>query len=139
MTSMDSVPVGDRTLGELQWLPPRRQHIAARAAADALPPEAVAHRLGDFIFIHHADLENADRRLWVVVRLPDPDVNGRPSAIEPIHVGLADGTVRKLVYLELPVELETQNEHRGALSLPPLPDLTTITQDSPAIPPQDDP
>ena len=101
---------------------------------DAMPANVVAHRFGDFVFVYHgAALNTWDAQLWTVVMIPDPDVNGTPAANDPIYIGTAGYTVSEITFSQLPAQIRQQNQHRATLGLPPLPDLTTVTHDKPAV------
>jgi len=135
-TTESAVPVAETTLDQLELLPPNRQRMAAQAAADALPENVVAHRLGDFVFTYHgAQLNRMDPQLWTVVMLPDPTVNGPPAAGDPVHIGANDQTVSEITFGELAEALKQQNAYRATLGLPPLPDLITVTHENPATAP----
>ncbi|MHC5022758.1 MAG: hypothetical protein ACYTGG_02440 [Planctomycetota bacterium] len=123
------VPVGDTDLEQVSLLPVNRQRLAIQAAADALPPDVIAHRVGDFVLTHHGmNLSNPDGRLWLVVLWPDPDLNAPPNSIV---VGRADGTTR-LHGVPLTQALSQQNQVRSENGLPPLPDPATVTHGRPA-------
>ena len=74
-----------------------------------------------------------DPQLWIVVMLPDPDVNGPPNANDPIYLATADYSVTQTTFGQLPAQIKQQNQHRATLNLPPLPDLTTVTHAKPAV------
>ena len=84
---------------------------------------------------HGATLSPVDSNLWVVVMLPDPAVNPTPGPSDSIHIGMGGYQVTEVTFGELPELLKKQNQHRASLKLPPLPDLTTITHDKPAVAP----
>jgi len=50
-----------------------------------------------------------------------------------IEVGLADKSVTMFQVANLAARTKTQNVYRKAIGLPPLPDLTTVTHDAPAV------
>jgi hypothetical protein len=132
----ENVPFGDGTLADLDQLEPGRRSSAIAAVASSMPAGVVAHRLGDYVFTYHgADLSSADPRLWIVVMMPDPATSGPFPPRRQIHIGLADGTARSVAIEMLPAELRGQNELRRSQGLPPLPDLTTVTHDAPAVEP----
>jgi hypothetical protein len=104
-----------------------------------LQSELLRNRFGDYIFVHHgADLSTHDPNLWVVVMLPDPDVNGGPGPDTPVQIGMNDHSVQTLTFSELAMALKEQNEYRIELALPPLPDLATVTHACPALGPAGD-
>ncbi len=41
--------------------------------------------------------------------------------------------LEKIEFRELAERMKKQNEYRNAMDLPPLPDLTTVTHDKPAV------
>ncbi|MCI0631491.1 MAG: hypothetical protein L0Y44_12645, partial [Phycisphaerales bacterium] len=128
------IPIGDTNLDRLQYAPLGRQREAVQAAATALPPGTIAHRVGDYVFTYHGmSPTNPDPGLWIVVLSPDPDsVAALPNA--PVPVGFADGTARPL-YGSFTSNLVAQNSLRATHGLPPLPDPATITHTSPATAP----
>jgi hypothetical protein len=127
-----SVPVADTTLDKFERLPPNRRKIAAQAAAKSLPPNTIAHRMGDFVFTYHGiNLNNADPTLWLVVLIPEPGPGGTPSAIRAV-VGQADGSSRAIIG-SFAGELAAQNSLRKSAGLPALPDLATVTHQAPAV------
>lgn len=123
------------TLDQLQWMAPNRQKLKADAVAAALPANAVAHRLGDFVFTYHGvDYVNGDGALWLVVSCPDPDVNVvNPGTL--IVVGCLDGTVQTYSGSMPATALAAQNQLRNAEGLPPLPDPLAVTHAAPAVAP----
>ncbi len=133
-TTPADIPVGDGTFQDFINSSRSSQLGAIKDAIDAMPSNVVAHRFGDFVFTYHgAALNSWDTRLWVVVMLPDPDVNDPPSVNDPIYVGTADYNVTQTTFGQLPTQIRWQNQHRATLGLPPLPDLTTVTHDKPAV------
>ena len=139
-TTMDEVPVCNITLEDFTNLPRLNQARFAKQAADNLPDNVVAHRLGDFVFTYHGiDPTNADPELWLVVLASDPDANSQMN-IELVSIaGLSDGTTSMLSGA-LPsdpekrkLELKSQNELRATYGLPPLPDPSTVTHTQPAM------
>ncbi len=133
-TSQERVGVGETTLEQFELLDSDLQSEIAEAAADALPGNTVAHRMGDFVFTYHGiGFANADGELWIVVMSPDPDVNPSQSPSGMVSVGKADGTVTNFTVNQMAVQLQGQNAIRVASDLPPLPDLATVTHDAPAV------
>jgi len=130
------IPVGDLNLKDFLAASSSVQFKAAAGVLDDLPANLVAHRLGDFVFTYHgAALNSMDPQLWTVVMLPDPTVNGPPAAGDPVHIGANDQTVSEITFGELAEALKQQNAYRATLGLPPLPDLTTVTHEKPAVAP----
>ena len=133
-TTPADIPVGDGSLQGFINSSRSFQFGEIKAAIDAMPSNVVAHRFGDFVFTHHgAALNTWDSQLWIVVMLPDPDVNGPPNASDPIYIATADYGVTQTIFGQLPAQIQQQNQHRATLGLPPLPDLTTVTHDQPAV------
>jgi len=133
-TTPADIPVGDGTLQDFINSSRSSQLGEIKDAIDAMPSNVVAHRFGDFVFTYHgAALNTWDTQLWVVVMLPDPDVNGTPNARDPIYIATADYSVTQTTFGQLPAKIQRQNQHRATLGLPPLPDLTTVTHDKPAV------
>ncbi len=133
-TRMTTIPVGDISLAEFLKLPVGQRLTIAGQLLDQIPSELVAHRFGDFIFTYHgASPSDDDPNLWMVVMLPDPDVNGRPAPARAVLLGTGDMAVEKIAFRELAERMKKQNEYRAAMDLPPLPDLTTVTHGKPAV------
>ena len=55
------------------------------------------------------------------------------SSSDSVFVGTDDYTVFTTTVGQLPARTKTQNQFRATLGLPPLPDLTTVTHDQPAV------
>lgn len=126
--------IGDVTLAELSSFNDHQLDNFAQDAIDALPSNVIAHRLGDFVFTYHGmDAKNVDPRLWIVIQWPDPDDAPPPRPNEHIAVGHATVAVETISLPEWPTRLAEQNALRESLSLPPLPDPSTITHGSPAV------
>ena len=131
-TSTSDVPVAGGTLADMQTAGPNRRLLMAQAAADALPEDVVAHRVGDFVFVHHGiDLTVGDGELWLVVLAPDPVVNVNAPSME-IHVGLLGGPIEIIDARRRTEALAEQNALRTAAGLASLPDPFTVTHDAPA-------
>ncbi|MBP7745162.1 MAG: hypothetical protein KA383_03445 [Phycisphaerae bacterium] len=134
-TFEEDVAVGSVRLDELEELSLAQANAAADAAARALPPRTIAHRLGDFVFTYHGlDLTQADPELWVVIRQCDPEAN--PGTTMPfVFVGRADGTVLRFTADQFRARRAEQNELRASHDLAPLPDPATVTHTRPAVAP----
>jgi hypothetical protein len=133
-TTPTDIPVGDGTFKDFTSSSRSTQFGLVKDAMESIPPGIVAHRFGDFIFTYHgATLNTWDAQLWTVVMIPDPDVNGARAANDPIYIGTAGYTVSQITFSQLPAQIKQQNQHRATLGLPPLPDLTTVTHDKPAV------
>ena len=133
-TTPADIPVAGGTLQDFRAMSRSGQLGAAKAAIDALPANVVAYRFGDFIFTYPgAVLNTTDASLWVVVMLPDPSVNPGLAPTKPVTIGTAGYTVVTTTVGQLTAMTQRQNKHRATLSLPPLPDLATVTHDQPAL------
>jgi hypothetical protein len=133
-TTTDDIPVAATTLAGLVMQTPNRQTLATQAAADALPDDVVAHRVGDFVFTYHGlDLLGGDPGLWIVLSSPDPDAGPHPNAGGLTTVGLLDGSV--VTYfdaVEFATALQDQNALRLDNGVQGLPDPSTVTHGTPA-------
>ncbi len=116
---------------------PEQQLQWARDAAAALPPNVIAHRVGDFVFTYHGfDLSPpTDTRLWTVIESPDPDTNPGWAPGLSVAVATADGTAHEIATATFPAFLANQNAVRAEHGLPPLPDPATVTHAHPAAAP----
>ena len=133
-TYTEDIPVDDATLDDFETLTSTERRSAVANMLDAMPENVVAYRFGDYVFTYPgADLSAPDNLLWIVVMLPDPDVNDPLTTWQTIEVGLANQTVTTFQVRYLAEQIRTQNVYREALGLPPLPDLTTVTHDAPAV------
>ena len=133
-TYTEDIPVDGATLDDFENLNSVERRAAASNVVDALPENLVAYRFGDYVFTYPgADLSEPDNLLWVVVMLPDPDINGPLVPWQSIEVGLADKNVTIFQVKALAMQTETQNVYRASIGLPRLPDLTKVTHDAPAV------
>ncbi|MCH8913015.1 MAG: YIP1 family protein [Planctomycetes bacterium] len=133
-TYTEDIPVDNATLDEFENLTATERRVAVANVLDAMPKNLVAYRFGDYVFTYPgADLSAPDNLLWVVVMLPDPDVNRPLAPWQSIEVGLADKSVTIFQVANLAMQTESQNVYRASIGLPPLPDLTTVTHDAPAV------
>jgi hypothetical protein len=124
------VPVGSGTLQDFIDASLQRQTSIAKSVAASLPPNVIAHRLGDYVFTYHGiDFNKADRRLWVIVLAPAK----QKKPPQTMHVALADGTTMSFPAASLAKELTDQNSLRAKKGLPPLPDPSTVTHTKPAV------
>ncbi len=99
---------------------------------DPLPPDVVAHRVGDFVFTWHGiDAANPPAELWLII---EHDLSDAGIGAEPCYARRADGVVVTLYPNSsfTAQRLQDQNDARAAHNLPPLPDPTTVTQQEPA-------
>ncbi len=133
-TTAVDIPLGAGTLQDFSGLSRSDQFGAVKAAIDGLPPNLVAYRFGDYVFTYPgATLNAGGTSLWVVVMLPDPDVNPAPALTDSVFIGTGGYTVLTTTVGQLPAMTTTQNQYRSSLGLPPLPDLTKVTHDRPAV------
>ncbi len=133
-TYTEDIVVDGVTLDEFANLTSAERRAAAANVLDAMPENVIAYRFGDYVFTYPgADLSAPDNLLWIVVMLPDPDVNDPLTVWQTIEVGLADQTMTTFQVRYLAAQIRTQNVYREAIGLPPLPDLTTVTHDAPAV------
>jgi predicted RNA-binding Zn-ribbon protein involved in translation (DUF1610 family) len=133
-TTPVSIPVNAVSLQQFLSLPRSQQFGEVQQKLNAMPANVIAHRFGDFVFTYHGtNLSSYDSNLWVVVMLPDPDANPLPAPGDTVYIGLADYTVTTTPFSNLANLVQQQNQHRAALGLPPLPDLTTVTHGQEAV------
>ena len=138
-TFPDDVPMGTRgnTLNDAWHTSTSQWAAIVQDAVAALPPNVVAHRVGDFVFTCHGiDLASPpDPNLWVVVLSPDPDANAGTPWTGDHWVGTASGQVILVPSGTLAGNLQAENQLRATHGLPPIPDPDTITHASPATAP----
>jgi hypothetical protein len=135
-TTEADVPVGDGTLADFNQASRSDKLRIVSDMIESVPGGVVAHRLGDFVFTYHgANLSAFNQQLWTVVMLPDQDVNGPAGASDPVIIGTSDYNVIETTVRDLQALLVQQNRQRATLGLPPLPDLTTVTHERPAVAP----
>ncbi|MCZ6836731.1 MAG: hypothetical protein O7G85_13220, partial [Planctomycetota bacterium] len=132
-TQDSDIQMGETTLAEFLKGSASEKYMAAAYMLDSIPDDVVAYRFGDYVFTYSgAMLNTMDPKLWTVVMLPDPDVNGEPDPKDMIHIATADYSVLEVAYDELAKRLADQNDYRDSMELAPLPDLLTITHAKPA-------
>lgn len=105
----------------------KQQMIASLAAA--LPAGTTAYRVGDFVFTYPGVDLSQPRGLWIFVMCDDPDVvaaSGGSPVIDPVWIGLDDGTVVSYQRNMLGLMLQQQNALRQQYGLKPLPDPLTL-------------
>ncbi len=135
-TPPSAIPTGDTTLDQFVLLSPSEQEAIAQAAADALPENVVAHRLGDLVFTHHGFTTKTDFNLWIVVISPDPDANpGQTTFDGSFWVALASGSVEEILESDFDAQLQAQNALRATHDLAPLPHPSDVTHDNPGTGP----
>jgi hypothetical protein len=130
-TQLSQVPIGNTTLDLFDTLPVSQQQIEVQAAIAQLPPDTIAHRLGDYVFVHHGiNIHTADPQLWLVIASPDPSANPAFSGV--IEIGLRNGQTEYHPQQLFSAELQNQNTLRAAAGLAPLPDPATVLHSQPA-------
>lgn len=125
--------VGATTLAQLESRPADWSDMA-RDAAESLPADVVAHRVGDVVFTYH-DVPAAppNGALWVAVLVPQTVPGSIGTTGGQVVVILADGQSNTLPAYMLPAALAVQNDARTEVGLPPLPlDLAAVSVDRPA-------
>lgn len=128
--------IGGVTVQRLASLPANEAAAVAQAAADALPPNVVAHRLGDFVFTYHGiDFNAGDPNLWLVIASPDPVANGPTPTWTTISAATLGGSAVTLPRDQFAAQLDQQSTLRNSHNLPPLPDPDTVTETQPAVAP----
>ena len=121
-----------------------------RSAMPAIPPDTIAHRFGDYVFLYHGiDRATADPNLWLFVEWHDPDAFARfswhqnsPMTSNAIGVAKLDGTIEAFTNINDPLwqqAITDQNALRAAANLPPLPDFDQVTHANPALTPAPSP
>jgi hydrogenase maturation factor len=138
MTNEFSVSVGDSNLAMFDTWSSQKQSDFVEKLVSEQPDRTVAHRVGDFVFVHHGiNLTEADPELWLVISWADPDSQsagfGVPGMYLTIEVGKADGTVETIQSQDFSSELADQNALRASLGLPRLPLPTKVRNDKPAV------
>ncbi len=133
-TKPAAIPMGESTLAQFEVQSPDQRIALAGELIEALDPNIIAHRFGDYVFTYHGmDFNHADPALWIVIRWPDPGQNPSLQARDPIYIGLADGRIQQVTLADFRGELSDQNTLRATHDLPPLPDPSIITHESPAV------
>lgn len=114
------------------------RRVIADAAAAALPPDVLAHRVGDYIFTYHginpsrSGSVGGTDQLWIVVFVPDPSAANNPTLTGAVVVGLVDGSVQGIGLTDWPMAVQRQNALRASFGLALLPeDMSTITPSTP--------
>ncbi len=134
LTTADASPVGGSDLAKFASGAEHERKRIADAAADALPDDVIAHRVGDFVFTYHGmALNQSPGGLWIVVESPDPDQNAPPAASgRALHVGELSGLTLRHHPGVFAAQLQAQNRLRAQCGLAPLPDPSTVTHGQPA-------
>lgn len=136
-TDATQISLGSTTLDKFDYFPPNTLKLEQQAVVNALPPNVIAHRCGDFVFTYHGiDFIAGDPNLWIVVYSPDPDANGTLPASTNVPVEMVGG-MTMVMPPALPQVLALQNQLRAKYNLPPLPLPETVTHSKPAVPKAD--
>lgn len=132
-TALPDIPAGNFTLDVFEYFTPEARRKLAQDVADAMPDDAVAHRLGDVVFTYHGFNPGADPNLWVAIITPDPDANPGQSEISAlIWSSLASGSVETFHAEQFEQALQRQNTRRATHGLPPLPHPSDVHAGLPA-------
>lgn len=136
LTTLPDIPAGSGDLSDFTSLPPGERRAIAREAADALPADTIAHRLGDVVFTYHGFNTRTDPDLWIAVISPDPDTNPGVSDVDGLLWALlADGHVEEILATDFARALDDQNALRATHLLAPLPHPDDVRHASPALAP----
>ncbi|MCC7407263.1 MAG: hypothetical protein IT442_04280 [Phycisphaeraceae bacterium] len=120
-TTLATIPVGSTTLDQFIKLSPADQQSQAASAIAFLPPDVVAHRLGDFVFTYHGmNLSTAPSDAWIVISYYDSTIN--KNFPHTFYAACVDGHIQTLNHNTFSSELQAQNQLRAKAGLPPLPD-----------------
>lgn len=132
-TQADQIAIGKTTLAGLESMRREPAREEAEAAAAKLPPNTVAHRLGDWVFTYHGITLNPppDGQLWLAVQCLDPDLNPE-SSLSEIVAWRGDGKSLSFSDSSFSAGLRQQNFLRRSLGLPSLPDPRQVTHGRPA-------
>ncbi len=138
LLALEDVPVGPLTLADFDEATgsalDESQRSAIAQAAAALPPDVIAHRLGDFVFTCHGiDPTIAPADLWVVLAAPLTDPLAPTDPTAQIIVGKVGSGVEAIPAGEFSAALQKQNDLRARFNLAPLPLPESITHDQPAV------
>lgn len=133
MTRSMATPLGSITLDRFEFAPVDIQPGYVKEAANALPPNVVAYRLGDIVFtycgIDPTVIPAGDPagQLWMAIAVSAPK-EAMPTSYA---VGLADGMVTQVMASSFAAELVRQNALRASVGLQPLPDPRAVTEQQP--------
>lgn len=137
LTSPDQVVIAGRTLDEYENLSVVERAGALRSAAEELPDDVIAYRVGDFVFTHPGVAVDAPttQSFWLVIAWPDPDVNSAPGPNDLIWIGDTNGAVTPHLVSGLNAMLAEQNRRRASIGLAPIPDPGLVRHGQPATAP----
>lgn len=111
-----------------------------QAFVEELPENAIAHRVGDYVFTCPGiDPTTLSPDVWLVIQSPLP-ASGAAATGGPamVHVGLADGSVVGIPSQSFQNSLQGQFTVRQNNNLPLLPKIESITHARPALSDKDD-
>ncbi len=137
------IVVGNTNLAALATLPAAERWAAVRAEADLLPPNVVAHRVGDIVFVYHGVKPALDAcgkgcpvpesEIWWVVIAPACDVfKSPPRPNSKVWLGATKGKAiqhqqfASTTYVRGEGALAEQNRLRESLGLCWLPDPSFV-------------
>lgn len=127
-TMAKSAGTTDPLVAALLTHSPTKRTKAIQTTIAGMPPNVVAHRLGDYVFTYHGiNPATANGQLWLLVQSPHPGLNPPPKPTDPVTIGLADGTTIQIPHSTLASQLAAQNALRAQSGLAPLPDPTNLT------------
>ena len=127
-TPGEGAPLGETNTQKFPELTAGEQQDVIDALVESMPADAVAHRIGDLVFVYHGiDFNSPSAKLWLVVQWPDSD-----TPPEDVVVGLADSSTPTIAIEDFDAELAAQNTLRASLGLPALPHPKEVINDQPA-------
>ncbi|MBL8746953.1 MAG: YIP1 family protein [Phycisphaerae bacterium] len=113
----------------LYALAPADRSAAVDRIVSILPEGVVAHRVGDLVFTWHGmtlpPAGTPDARLWLAV--------GFSAGRTRLSAVCVDQSIQEFGIADLASRLNDQNQVRAASGLPPLPDLSGIKANTPAV------
>ncbi|GJM18619.1 MAG: hypothetical protein DHS20C14_08320 [Phycisphaeraceae bacterium] len=128
-TQPADIPAGPGTLADYSN-PSTAQLNNLAASLPALPPNVVAHRVGDFVFTYHGiDAAAAPPGLWIIVEHELADAGFGSEELTAITT---DGITETMPPWTRQEQVDAQNDIRALHGLAPLPDPAMVTQDQPA-------
>lgn len=114
-------------------LQPNQQAALVSQLNQSLPPDLIAHRLGDIIFTYHGlnaqSYQYGYQGHWLAVWCMHPsqqalNISSRASELQNTRIVFTvDGQELTYDAFTFPIALAAENRARAAINLPPLPDL----------------
>ncbi|MCA9254469.1 MAG: hypothetical protein KDA33_02480, partial [Phycisphaerales bacterium] len=135
MTTVPQINWPRLKLGDLEGISGGAMTAKINAFLKRLPEGAFAHRAGDYIFTCPGiDPTTLSPDVWLVIFSPLP-IGGPASApwVTNVYVGQADGTVIVIPKASFQNALQGQMTVRKNNNLPPLPPLSSIMHNAPAV------